>query len=58
MKKFFAILAIIFISATSLRAEQEALPAAADANADGAVNNRDVALLQQYINKWDVVLGK
>ena len=33
MKKFFAILAIIFISATSLRAEQEALPAATDANA-------------------------
>lgn len=27
-----------------------------DANGDGAVNNRDVALLQQYINKWDVTL--
>ena len=27
-----------------------------DANGDGAVNNRDVALLQQYINKWEVVL--
>ena len=25
-----------------------------DANGDGAVNNRDVALLQQYINKWSV----
>lgn len=25
-----------------------------DANGDGAVNNRDVAMVQQYINKWDV----
>ena len=27
-----------------------------DANGDGAINNRDVALLQQYINKWEVTL--
>ena len=27
-----------------------------DANGDGTVNNRDVALLQQYINKWDVTM--
>ena len=27
-----------------------------DANGDGVVNNRDMALLQQYINKWDVTL--
>lgn len=27
-----------------------------DANGDGVVNNRDLALLQQYINKWDVIL--
>ena len=27
-----------------------------DANGDGAVNNRDMALLQQYINKWDVTI--
>ena len=25
-----------------------------DATGDGAVNNRDVAMVQQYINKWDV----
>ena len=33
-----------------------AVPAAipGDANGDGAVNNRDVAMVQQYINKWDV----
>lgn len=27
-----------------------------DINSDGAVNNRDLALLQQYINKWDVTI--
>ena len=27
-----------------------------DANGDGSVNNRDVALLQQYINGWGVTL--
>ena len=27
-----------------------------DVNDDGVVNNRDLALIQQYINKWDVVL--
>ena len=25
-----------------------------DLNGDGAINNRDLAMLQQYINKWDV----
>ena len=29
-------------------------PMRGDANGDGAVNNRDLALLQQYINKWEV----
>ena len=29
-----------------------------DANGDGAINARDVALLQQYIAGWDVKLGK
>ena len=28
-----------------------------DANGDGAVNNRDLALMQQYINKWDVTIN-
>ena len=27
-----------------------------DLNGDGAINNRDMALLQQYINKWDVTI--
>ena len=27
-----------------------------DLNGDGSINNRDMALLQQYINKWDVTL--
>ena len=29
-----------------------------DANGDGEVNNVDVALLQQYINKWNVTLDE
>lgn len=28
-----------------------------DANGDGKLNNRDVGLLQQYLNDWDVQLG-
>ena len=27
-----------------------------DLNGDGAINNRDMALMQQYINKWDVTI--
>ena len=27
-----------------------------DANGDGAINNRDLALLQQYINKWEIAI--
>lgn len=33
------------------------MPIRGDANGDGAVNNRDQALLQQYINKWDVTVS-
>ena len=29
-----------------------------DLNGDGAINNRDLALLQQYINKWDVTIDE
>ena len=28
-----------------------------DLNGDGAVNNRDLALMQQYINKWEVTIN-
>lgn len=28
-----------------------------DVNADGKINNRDLGLLQQYLNGWDVQLG-
>ena len=40
------------------KGEQPDEPAAVpgDANGDGSVNNRDVALLQQYINLWDVTI--
>ena len=29
-----------------------------DLNGDGSINNRDMALLQQYINKWDVEIDE
>ena len=29
-----------------------------DLNGDGAINNRDMALMQQYINKWDVQIDE
>ena len=31
-------------------------PIPGDANGDGKVNNRDLGLLQQYLNDWDVIL--
>jgi len=33
---------------------ERSVAVAGDANGDGDVNNRDMALLQQYINGWDV----
>lgn len=30
---------------------------ASDVNGDGRVNNKDLGLLQQYVNEWDVELG-
>ena len=29
----------------------------ADTNVDGSVDNKDYALLMQYLNDWDVTLG-
>ncbi len=34
--------------------EVEVIPG--DANGDGRVNNRDLGLLQQYLNEWDVIV--
>jgi hypothetical protein len=31
---------------------------AGDADGDGKVNNRDLGLLQQYLNGWDVQVNK
>lgn len=32
--------------------------AAGDVNADGSLNNRDLALLQKYLNDWDVTVNE
>jgi len=32
--------------------------AAGDVNADGSLNNRDLALLQKYLNDWDVTINE
>ena len=34
----------------------EIIEAAADLDGNGKINNRDLGLLQQYLNGWDVVL--
>ena len=34
----------------------EIIEAAADLDGDGQANNRDLGLLQQYLNGWDVTL--
>lgn len=31
---------------------------AGDTNSDGAVNMKDIVLLQQYLNKWDVTIDE
>ena len=35
----------------------EVIEVTADVNVDGAINNKDFAILMQYINGWDVELG-
>ena len=29
-----------------------------DVNDDGRINNRDLGLMQQYLNEWDVTLNE
>ena len=60
MKKVWIVLAALCLLMTAVLgvvAVSAADVLYGDANGDGSINNRDVALLQQYINKWDVTLG-
>ena len=59
MKKLISLIAAVAILATCLAVMPMTSLAAGkgDVNNDGNVNNRDLALLQQYLNGWDVTLG-
>ena len=61
MKKVWIVLAALCLLMTAVLgvvAVSAADVLYGDANGDGSINNRDVALLQQYINKWDVELDE
>ncbi len=55
MKRILSVLLmmVLLLSAVSVSA---ATTVYGDLNADGKVNNRDLALLQQYLNEWDVAV--
>ncbi len=46
----------IFYTFKPASSEPASLPG--DANGDGKVNNKDLGLLQQYLNEWDVTIQK
>ena len=57
MKKFaiFALVVSILLSVMTVGAATAILYG--DANGDGRIDNRDIGLLQRYVNGWDVQLG-
>ncbi len=62
MKKFWIILAVLCLLTTSVLGALAVSAASStvygDVNGDGDINNRDLALLQQYINGWDVEIDE
>ena len=61
MKRVLSILLVVVLLASVLGTHMMAqayanMQVIGDANGDGRINNRDLASLQQYINKWDVIL--
>lgn len=63
MKRVLSVLLVVALLAGVLGANMMAqahanLQVVGDANGDGRVNNRDLASLQQYINKWDVTVDE
>ena len=63
MKRVFSVLLVVVLLASVLGTHMMAqayanMQVIGDANGDGRVNNRDLASLQQYINKWDVTVDE
>ena len=63
MKRVLSILLVVVLLASVLGTHMMAqayanMQVIGDANGDGRINNRDLASLQQYINKWDVTVDE
>ena len=58
MKKMLIVLAALCLMMTAVMGVNAWELEYGDLNDDGNINNRDLALLQQYLNGWDVTLGK
>ena len=56
MKKIFVLILVAVMVLSTVTVGATAI-LYGDVNGDNAVNNRDVARLQQYLNGWDVPLG-
>lgn len=57
MKKWISALLclVLLVTVVSAAATNAVIPG--DVNGDGAVNNQDLVLLQQYLNEWNVTLS-
>ena len=61
MKKMLIVLAALCLMLTAVMGVTASAKTAVlygDINGDGDINNRDMALLQQYINGWDVEIDE
>ena len=61
MKKFWIVLAALCLLMTTVMGVMSVSAGKiiyGDANGDGKVNNRDLGLLQQYLNEWDVEINE
>ncbi len=58
MKKLFALFTALFLlcacGTLCVAAAELPLAVSGDVNGDGRLNNKDLGLLQQYLNNWDV----
>ena len=58
MKKILIVLAALCLMMTAVMGVNAASVVYGDLSGDGNVNNRDLALLQQRLNGWDVTINE
>ena len=61
MKKVWIVLAVLCLLTTAVMGVSASAKTAVvygDINNDGDVNNRDLALLQKYLNNWEVEINE